>query len=1048
MQKAAFTIYNASAGSGKTYTLVKEYLKIILTSKKEDAYKNILAITFTNKAVQEMKSRIVDSLFDFSKDSPSAKSLALMEDIASDTHLSISDISHKAKAIIKSIIHNYAAFSISTIDKFTYQVIRSFALDLELPMQFEVSVDTEKLLQEAVDALVAQAGEEEELTKLLVDYAVEKTEDDKSWDIAKDIFSTGKLILNENNREEIHALQDKSIADFLSLREKLVQTSKKLEEETVAMATSALDLLQANGIDLSSFSRGFFPNHLLQIQSKKFNPKNKTYHTSEDIAINRNAKDKNSIEMLLPDLLGILSGIYQTFQKIHLYEAFLKNITPLSLLNILQKQLTKIQEEQNVIPISDFNKLINAQIQLQPAPYIYEKLGDRYKHFFIDEFQDTSELQWQNLIPLIDNALASEDLQGNQGSLLLVGDPKQSIYRWRGGKAEQFIALTKEDNPFSNPDRNVVSLAYNYRSFDAIIHFNNAFFRFLAPKLQQQDYRELYENSSFQKTNNKKGGFVQISFLPKIEEIENEEANTQDDLYLQQTLQTITEVQQKGFALSEIVLLVRSNKKGVLLANYLTQNNIPVISSESLLLDASSEVQFILNMLRFLKDASDKESLAYALYYWSQNWKISLPTSDFIAQGIQNATDTSLETWLATHAISFPLQSIRKKSLYELVEIIVFSGIPKDKNNAYVQFFLDIVLEKDLQYQMSISDFLEFWKKGKTKFSVPSGENAEAIRILSIHKSKGLEFPVVIFPFAEENFSRYKEDKMWIEVAEDNEATPKFLIDKSSKVKDFGDNAKATYTQKEQEDLLDNINVLYVALTRAEEQLYVISSWKERNKSGELPNNLASYFVEFVEDQIDWNADTKRYTSGSSERVSIPTPKPKKQEELEVTATTLPPQNIKIAQREAMMWGSKQQEAIAFGNVMHTILSFIKTKHDVGYAIEKGMEEGWISANQVPKVKDYILQIVQHPELQLFFEEKYLVYNERSILKKGNATMIPDRVVLYQNEAFLLDYKTGLPDAKHVAQIAKYEEVLQEMGWEVKKKVLLYIGEQLEIVNL
>jgi ATP-dependent exoDNAse (exonuclease V) beta subunit len=234
MQKPAFSIYDASAGSGKTYTLVKEYLKIILLSKKPDAYRNILAITFTNKAVHEMKSRVVESLSEFAKENPSDKALKLMQDIQAETGLSLNAITEKAKSIIKNLIHNYAAFDISTIDKFTHKVIRAFAHDLNLPITFEVSLDTENLLTEAVDAIIAEAGNDEELTKLLVDFTMEKTDDDKSWDVSRDIMETGKMILNENNREEITHFQNKKIEDFIVIKNRLVELCAQLEAETIA----------------------------------------------------------------------------------------------------------------------------------------------------------------------------------------------------------------------------------------------------------------------------------------------------------------------------------------------------------------------------------------------------------------------------------------------------------------------------------------------------------------------------------------------------------------------------------------------------------------------------------------------------------------------------------------------------------------------------------------------------------------------------------------------------------------------------------------------
>ena len=262
MQTKAFTIYDASAGSGKTYTLVKEYLKIILRASKNDAYRNILAITFTNKAVHEMKSRVVDSLSEFTKDSPSDKALNLMKDICNETNLSLVTIKEKAKSIIKHLIHNYAAFDISTIDKFTHKVIRTFAHDLNLPITFEVSIDTESLLTEAVDALIAQAGHDEALTKLLIDFTMEKTDDDKSWDISGDIMATGKLALNENNREELKHFDQKSIADFAKIKKQLKQYVQDFELDCSNLAQEALQLIDKNGIDHKSFSRGAFIDQL------------------------------------------------------------------------------------------------------------------------------------------------------------------------------------------------------------------------------------------------------------------------------------------------------------------------------------------------------------------------------------------------------------------------------------------------------------------------------------------------------------------------------------------------------------------------------------------------------------------------------------------------------------------------------------------------------------------------------------------------------------------------------------------------------------------
>ena len=1052
MQKPAFSLYDASAGSGKTYTLVKEYLKIILSSSKNDAYRNILAITFTNKAVHEMKSRVVENLTEFAKDNPSEKAQELMQDIQGKTGLSAQNIQLKAKSIIKNLIHNYAAFDISTIDKFTHKVIRAFAHDLNLPITFEVSLDTESLLTEAVDAIIAEAGNNEELTNLLVDFTMEKTDDDKSWDVSREIMETGRLILNENNREEITHFKNKSIAEFVAIKIKLEQLSNELERQTKEQATQAIQLIENSGIETASFSRQTFPNHLTSIQQGKFNSKNKMFYEFEDIQINKTAKDGAIIESIIPALLEILKAIYSKFEKKNFYDAFLKNITPLSLLNTLSNELAKIQQEQGILSISEFNKLIYDQIQNQPAPFIYERLGEKYKHFFIDEFQDTSEMQWQNLIPLIDNALSSEDLLGERGSLMLVGDPKQSIYRWRGGKAEQFIELSKTKNPFNNPDKKQFSLDTNYRSYSQIIAFNNNLFEFLSNEFNNENYKDLYKNNSRQKENSKKGGYVNISFIPKIDkenesELSDEESLDKIDLYLLATFNTILKVKTKGFKNKEIVILTRKKAQGIAIANYLTQHGIPILSSESLLINSSSEVQFIIHFLTYLNNNNDLQSKASFLYYLAKKNTKNLAIHDFIAQGMAFVNESEFQDWLSTHQIDLNFENSRKKSLYEATEIIISMGIVIEKRNSYVQYFLDIVLERDVRNQSGISDFLNYWNNNGEKLSIPSPEGNDAVRIMTIHKAKGLEFPVVIFPFAEEDFGKGPREKIWLNADEKTMGLPKVLVDKNKSVENFGEEASIVYHQKTQEDLLDTINVLYVALTRAEEQLYIISSMNI-GKKGDLPNNMSSFFIKFLQEN-KFDESIMEYEFGNLNKLSSEKSNLQTTQTIPQVATIFNPKSIKIAQRESLMWNTKQQKSIEYGNIIHEVLSFVKTKKDVDLAITKAIENGLIVSTLREEVYTTIHQIVNHEELACFFSENNRVLNEKTIIQKEGNLVKPDRMVINaNNEIYLLDYKTGLHQAKYELQLQNYQTTIEKMDYKVTKKALIYIGKTINVVNL
>jgi len=1046
-ETASFSVYNASAGSGKTHTLVKEYLKIVLEDRSDDAYRKILAITFTNKAVAEMKNRILSCLYAFSQDETEPKFQSMLNQLVQETGLKEEEIKKKSERIMKHIIHNYASFDISTIDKFTHRVIRSFAFDLNLPMSFEVSLDSDELLQEAVDSVIAKAGTDEELTKGLIDFSIDKADNDKSWDITRELKEMGALLLNENNRDEIALFDQKTLQDFVVTRDYLRKKIEEITQDTQQRGKAIWDLLIDKGVDMKSFSRGTFPNHLLAIVNDTDKSTQRKYVEFDEVTILKAAKDRDTIEALLPDVLSQLAIIYQLFAKRLFYQAFLKNITPLSLLNILGIEMQQIQDEKNMLSISQFNAIIHNEIQHQPAPFIYERLGERYRHFFIDEFQDTSVMQWDNLVPLIDNALAGEDF-GVKGTLMLVGDPKQSIYRWRGGKAEQFIALSKDENPFSNPDKEVVVLGKNYRSYSEVIQFNNTFFNCVSSFFTQEDYKHIYEHQSYQEINTKVGGYVNVQFLDSsLMDKENE--IDKEQLYLEATLTTIKSCKEKGFQYSDMVVLTRKRAHGIALANYLTEQEIPILSSDSLLISHATEVRLIMDVLRYIRNKEDKESKSMILYYIA-NKRQQEAVHDFIEEGLSFAIDEAFEAWLQTKGIAISFDQCRKKSLYEAVEIIIRAFFPTKATSSYVLYFLDIVLERTIKNQYGIGDFILYWEDNNHKFSIPTPEGKDAVQLMTIHKSKGLEFPVVIFPFAEEDYDRSNRDKLWVEFDELDAGIelPKALVDAKKEVKEYGDLAEKLYAEKEQEELLDNINVLYVALTRAEEQLHIITT-RDLKADGEYKNNMSRFFIHYLRQQGLFDQEQLMYAFGQPERLSKPSEETSTQAKLIESVTTLFDFNdIKIAEREALMWDTQVGEAIAYGNITHRIMAFIQTYRDVESAIARALEEGLIVESDKASFTQTIQQIINHPELRVFFADG-VVYNERMMIGKNKNNLIPDRVLIQGEKAYLLDYKTGKPEEKYVKQLEKYEESLQEMGYEVVKKVILYMGvDDLNIIHL
>lgn len=1050
----SFKVYNASAGSGKTYTLTKEYLKILFQAHSHDKYRRILAITFTNKAVEEMKSRIVDNLIAFSQDEVSDKTDAFMKEIAAEIGSNVITLKEKSKKILKTIIHNYAAFDISTIDKFTHRIIRTFTHDLNLPSNFDVTLETKNLLSNAIDVVIAKAGEDEQLTQVLVNFAKSKIDEDKNWDVTKDLNDVCQLILNEEHFFKFNQFQEISIEDFSKITQKI---KNKYEVNLLAIKELSAQILkdfEVNNLIESDFLRGTFFRHILNIYSNNDKAYEYNFISDREIETKKDSKNKGVVENLRENWKPLLHQIYQLNNENDLYDLVLSNMVPLSLIHTVYKEYKQLQEEQNVLSISDFNTIIHNEIKDQPAPFIYERLGNRYRHYFIDEFQDTSEMQWQNFIPLIDNALASEDLDGTRGSLMIVGDPKQSIYRWRGGKAEQFIHLSGQENPFSNDNKEVKNLDTNYRSYSQIIEFNNDFFQHISNEFANEDYLNLYKETASQKTNSKKGGFVSIQFLEDNEETSNETdfddedgISDKDKKHLIKTLEVIHQVKEQGFNYNDIVLLTRKTKQGVLLANYLTEKNIPILSSETLLIQNASEVKFIIHFLEYLDSYFNQESKINWLYFVAKQTVSDQEIHNFIYEA-KDLNETELEQFLAKNQYNISFSDARKKSLYESVEKIIATFLPEKTTISYVQYFLDLVLERDMKFQSSISDFLDYWEKVGFEKSIPSPEGEQAVRIITIHKSKGLEFPVVIYPFADDS-TLPVDPKVWIPIEQDGIDLKQALVKKSKKLETINEATNLVFASKTQEEILDMINVIYVALTRAEEQLYIISSFGVTSK-GVLSSKqtVGKYFTNYLQEKGLFDIHQKMYNFGNPKRVSLSKIESKPQETIQSVKEHLDFSSIRIAKREALMWGTKQQEAIEFGNIVHELLSYVRHKRDVSSALLRGLESGLFLQSQKETFETILEKIVNHSELTDFFDDDVTVYNELNIISPNEINLKPDRVVVKGTDAYLLDYKTGEHQSKYEKQIENYTRVIEKMNLKVVKKILLYIGDDLKLIHL
>ena len=1035
-QESTFQIYNASAGSGKTFTLVKEYLKILLISDDVFIFQKILAITFTNKAAAEMKQRVLSTLKDFSE----GNHTPLFTILEKETGLDQLIIQKKSKKTLQVILQNYSAFYITTIDSFTYKIIKSFAFDLGLSQNFEVEMNAQELLDEAVEILISRIGTNKEITDVLIEYSLDKADDDKSWDISRDLSEFSRILLNEEDVRHFRKLSDKSLQDFKTLQQKLSAHQKEVLGKMKTVGEEALQIIQNDNLEFGDFYRSMLPNHFSSLvknpESAKFFDQStlkKRVDENEIYAKSKPDAIKSSIEEILPELLKLYNESELLYQQFLRNRLVLKSIIPLAVLNNINQELTSIKEDNNIRLNSEFNQLISDNIQDQPAPFIYERIGQKFTHYFIDEMQDTSVLQWRNLIPLIDNSLAQENT-----SLLLVGDGKQAIYRWRGGKAAQFIELGSEDELSTNPfliEKQVQELGVNYRSYSEIINFNNSFFKHVSQFIQKPSYSNLFLEKSHQKENENKGGYVSFSFLEKLEDKEEDQLK-----YAQKVHEIIQELDPK-FSIGDVCVLVRKRSEGVTVANYLSENNIEIVSSETLLLSTSKKVNFIINFLKYTLHSNDKESLLEILYFLHQHLQVAKDNHTFFTELIHLELQELLES-LKIIDCDFDLIAFHQSPFYEKIEQIIRSFHLQEKTDAYVQFFLDEVLVQQ-QKESSIQDFLDLWERKKDKLSVVTSENPNAVKIMTIHKSKGLEFPVVIFPCDLDLYQDIK-PKAWLE--NDLENFPDLMVSLSKEVQYANKKGKEIYDERRTELELDSFNLLYVALTRAAEQLYVVTE-KKLNKAGlEDPKYFSGIFISYLKDNQLWIDDKNEYTFGSSNRI-------KEHEEVEqfnqiqdtFISTPWKNHNITLLASSSKLWGTLRGEAKDYGTFIHKIMSEIITKDDVDKVLEKYAQQGELNLSEQDQLKQIILKIITHPKLQEYYSEDVTIYNEREIVH-NNQIVIPDRLVFdKENNVTIIDYKTGIQKEEHHFQLDNYASVLESLNFSVKKKVLIYSNESISV---
>ena len=1042
--QSTFQVYNASAGSGKTFTLVKEYLKILLSTSDSNRFQHILAVTFTNKAAAEMKDRVIQSLREFAKGEilvNKSESFLLLEE-----ELSISDqtLHIRAKKVLHSILDNYSAFHITTIDSFTYRLIRSFAFDLGLSLNFEVEMDAKSLLNEAVELMISKIGEDQELTSVLIEFSLQKANEDKSWDITYDLKEIAQILLNENDQVHVQKAQDRPIKEYLQLKDKLLKKQFALESQFKKIGIEALDIIENLGLQHNDFYRSMLPNHFKNLASNldntKFFDQSKLKERLDEgnfYAKSKPTDVKTTIDNIIGKLLDLYGSSETLYQEYILNKLFLSSLIPLAVLSNINKMLNELKEEKNIRLNAEFNQIISKNLQEQPVAFIYERLGEKFKHYFIDEMQDTSLLQWQNMLPLVENALSQEGT-----SLLLVGDTKQAIYRWRGSEPEQFLDLAKkEETEVANPffiEKKIKQLGTNYRSYSEVINFNNNFFKHVASFFNKKQYADIYLNENSQKHTTKKGGYVQISFIEA--DLIGEQ---KDHAYANKTLQIIKNLD-NSFNKNEICVLTRTRKQGVFIADFLTDNGIEIISSETLLLNNSDKVFFIINLLTFLQNNANKEAKLEVLYFLYDHLELKIEKHEFFKNFLNVKVDKFFMK-LQSNGVNLDYKIYIQLPFYEAIEYIIRAFNFNTTSDAYLQFFLDEVLQFSQKKSTDINAFLEYWEEKKDTISIVVPEEKDAVRIMTIHKAKGLEFPVVIYPY---DLDIYKEQnpRTWYPIL-DKENYYNFeslLVSCNKSLEQSGELGNKIYNNHRDELELDNFNLLYVAFTRAIEHLYLITEPKQITNSVRTSSQFLMHYLKSIQ---KWDDQQTDYYFGNLKRISQRSKAIKKSFELnKLLSSSWQSHNINVVASSVLLWETETGESILYGNLIHDLLAQIKTADDIDEILKKYVDIGNLKIEENESIKKVLLAVVNHPELSQYFMQNIKVLNEREILTSSKEIVIPDRVILADNnEVIILDYKTGKPDKKYRTQINNYASVFEQIGFKVTKKLLVYLGETITI---
>ena len=1009
-------ILKASAGSGKTYNLAREYIRLLLEKKDPQAYRHILAVTFTNKATDEMKRRILQELHVLASD---PRTSPYFSDFVPSVFPAEAALQKRASEQLSAILHDYSAFAVSTIDKFFQQTLRAFSREIGQFASYQVDLDRKGLVEESVDRIVDALTEDD---KVLLNWLTENVksglEQGVRFNLEQPLKEMAVSLKSENHEDAVRRFgvdEDRvcSKEHLREVREACTATTRSFVREVGEAASAALDVLKRHGVDPADSYRGFLKalyayqdldaRQEVPVPTPAFRTR-----AADPSAWFSKGKDALRLELegdLDPALEAFCALFGQPYKTYRTALIIRDQIYGLGIAGELKKAFAELQKEKNVISLDDSNTILKDIIDGSDAPFVYEKLGVRFEDFLLDEFQDTSTVQWENFRPLLRNS------EAGGFDNLVVGDVKQSIYRFRG--SDWHLLESGLQREFGSQTASESVLEGNYRTCRTIVDFNNGFFPFAAERLDgmlggeaiRRIYRDVGQKVCFR---DPAEGSVEVCFRPDA------------DAQMEEILETIRSVREQGGQLGDIAILVRGRDEGSAIAGRLVAEGIPVVSDDSLLVKSSVTVRRLASQLALIAAPAGAAEHSVAGYL-ARKMDIRIPDHFHSLMDLCESL----------------LRDIRKADpdLFE-------AEIP------YVQSFMDYLLDWTGLHGNHLSAFLRDWEEADPKIASP--DSGSSIRVMTVHKSKGLEFPYVIFPFAEK-VKLYKESSYWCHpevggTALEGVADGVYHVSLSSTSSDtlFSED----YRRERELQCIDNINIFYVALTRAKYGLKLIAALPSKAtesalSSGGVPEwkNMSELLYAFV-GQSDFQAGSLYPFSTLKREAGPAAPLETRWPSFEAGERG----RLKFSRDAADFFGpdglvGPQASNRLRGLVLHDILSSVKVPDDLPGAVDRSVASGALPASDRDRTLCFLSEKIGSEAVRGWFDTAGLqVLNEVSLIGTDGAEHRPDRVLLREDgSVVVIDYKFGQPAPEYTGQVNGYKALYRQLGYEKVEGYLWYV---------